>query len=82
MVSDLSDQSWMITGGQRDLVVYDLVTGEMRRITKRSGNYAPGYVQDGWLVYGIGHGGFYYDVRAVNLVRLGLVDELGHVVPE
>jgi hypothetical protein len=68
--------------GQRDLVVYDLETAVIRRVTEPSGSYQSGTVHRGWLVYAIGITSLYKDVRAKNLRRAGLIDEFDHVVPE
>lgn len=68
-----------------DLVVYDLETGALRRVTQEP---HPGYkcvgVDNGWLVYEKQPDSDYWEneIHAVDLVAAGLLDPTGqHVVP-
>jgi len=70
-------------GGPRDLVAYDVETGALRRVTTESDIYMGGTIDADWMVYSLpGSGQYMYELYAMNLYRAGVLDELGHVIPE
>ncbi len=69
-------------GGPRDLVVHDLETGALRRVTTESDTYLGGTLDAGWMLYGLpGSGQYKYALYAINLYRAGILDEQDHVIP-
>ncbi len=70
-------------GGPRDLVAYDVETGALRRVTAESDTYMGGTIDADWMVYSLpGSGQYMFELYAMNLYRAGVLDELGHVIPE
>jgi len=69
-----------------DLMLYDMETGVRRRVTTEARyGYKSGYVDSGWLVYQEEKypGDIWRNkIWALNLLKLGIVDADGHVVPE
>jgi Tol biopolymer transport system component len=70
-------------GGPWDIVLLDLDTGIQRRVTSESDGYFGHCVDGEWLVFGIsGAEQYTYALYAMNLIRAGILDDTGHVIPE
>ena len=68
-----------------DLVVFDMETGALRRVTRTSHpGYKCGAVDSGWLVYQKQVGEHWQnEIHAADLVAAGILDPSGqHVIPE
>ena len=75
---------WSGTWPNWDLAVMDLTTGVVRKVTQTTAEYKCGFADSGWLVYQeqIRAGVWTNNkIFATNLVKRGILDAQGHVVP-
>jgi Tol biopolymer transport system component len=75
---------WSGTWPQWDLAVMDLTTGVVRKVTQTTAEYKCGFADSGWLVYQqqIRPGSWTNNkIFATNLLKRGILDAQGHVVP-
>jgi hypothetical protein len=66
----------------RDIVIFDLETGVERRVTNYSDSWGANMPDPPWLVLYISGGRDYMDLFALNLVKAGILDEFGRVIPQ
>ena len=76
---------WSGVYGDWDLAVHDLETGVTRRVTSQSHyGYKCNFVDSGWLVYRqqmTPSDQWFNKIWAVNLLKLGILDTAGRVIP-
>ena len=76
---------WSGVYGEWDLAVHDLETGVTRRVTPESHyGYKCNFVDSGWLVYRqqmTASDKWFNKIWAVNLVKLGILDAQGRLIP-
>jgi hypothetical protein len=68
--------------GGGDVILYDIETDVVRRVTPIPGYYKPRFAHGEWLVYLLSVGGDGYKMYGVHMQAAGLVDQDGHVIPE